>query len=300
MLERRGKGAIEMLLALWERLETEAAVHAASAPVAARDASESSYMEVQGRLHFLGIPPELRLAIYHLYLEEHQRVHENRQPTNAHLRLLLISHQVCEEAQSILRQYISLKNERQIELFLWNVGDKRASCLTFADVANDGRVELSELSVKHLRVFEYEATPYLSLYQTVSRTRWSWQFEAAMYPAACPLRLLSYELYLSPEVRVQALEQIRSHHLRTLRLSGNCQLLREHDTSSLRNLIITGVTGSYFDQRRLDQCFLDAPLESFMYGMGHRLGFEIRNHHLQSLVSGPRPQHLRKLQPSNQ
>jgi len=29
--------------------------------------------------------------------------------------------------------------------------------------------------------------------------------------------------------------------------------------------------------------------------MGHRLGFEIRNHHLQSLVSGARPQHLRKL-----
>ncbi|TFK57196.1 hypothetical protein OE88DRAFT_1650826 [Heliocybe sulcata] len=263
------------------------------------------------RHHFLGIPPELRLVIYEIYLDDHRRVHNSRQPTNRHLRLLLTCHQVYGEAREIFHRYVSLRNEREIESFLSSVADERTAQITYADVANDGRVEQTKASyrmpisglhsalwrmkrLQHLRVFHYEATPFLSLYQ-VSRTKWTLQSEEAMYPGGCPAHLLSYELYVNPEAKVQLLERIPSRGLQRLRLSGSCQLLREQQTPGLRHLTIHGVTGSYFDQRRLDDCFQGALLESFVYGMGHRLGFEIRNHHLLSLASGSRPQHLRKL-----
>jgi hypothetical protein len=47
-----------------------------------------------------------------------------------------------------------------------------------------------------------------------------------------------------------------------------------------------GVTGQYFDRRGLDDCFPESHLDSFVYVQGHRYGFEIRDHHLETLIAG--------------
>lgn len=93
-------------------------------------------------MHFLSILPlEIRLAIYDLYLSDHQQVHDNQQPSNAHLALLGTCKQIASEAKlSAFRHYINLTHEGDITAFLSDVSAHDASQIQFADVANDGRM----------------------------------------------------------------------------------------------------------------------------------------------------------------
>ncbi len=65
-------------------------------------------------------------------------------------------------------------------------------------------------------------------------------------------------------------------------------------TPALRELALDGVIGTFFDRHTIDECFPGACLHSFTYVLGHRLGFELRNNHLESLVAG-HGAHLRTL-----
>lgn len=120
------------------------------------------------------------------------------------------------------------------------------------------------------------------------------KFEMAMYPSGDGPRLSSYELHLDPETRVRPFEVIPPECVEQLRVSGDCQFPTPLTTPALRHITIYGVTGKSFDQSTIDQSFPGSRLESFSYGQGHRLGFELRNHHLKSLVSVS-GRYLRKL-----
>lgn len=112
-----------------------------------------------------------------------------------------------------------------------------------------------------------------------------------MFPLAGPFQfkpeIISYELFLDPRSRVVPFQVLSANSLHTLRLSGECRLSKAQNVPSLRHLTIHGVTGIYFDHVDLGECFPEAKLESFIYAQGHRLGFEIRDHHLESLINGP-------------
>jgi hypothetical protein len=106
--------------------------------------------------------------------------------------------------------------------------------------------------------------------------------------------LKSCELMLDPLTRGIPFADLPTNSIRTLRLSGDCRFHRKESMPSLRHLPINGVTGQYFDQEGLDECFPEDHLDSFVYAQGHRRGFEIRNRHLETLVAGPGSR-LRKL-----
>lgn len=91
---------------------------------------------------FLGIPLELRLIVYDIYLQNHLRVSHKRQPSNEHIRLLHTCRQIELEAAPTFRSYISLRHERQIRAFILYAGQAQASRIQHADVANDGRVSI--------------------------------------------------------------------------------------------------------------------------------------------------------------
>ena len=111
------------------------------------------------------------------------------------------------------------------------------------------------------------------------------KFESALYPSGCTQDVTSYELYLDAETRVSPFEVISPQSVQVLRLSGDCNLpSTPRRTPALRHTTIFGVTGNYFDQHTLDECFPDSRLVSFSYALGHRLGFELRSRHLESLV----------------
>lgn len=116
-------------------------------------------------------------------------------------------------------------------------------------------------------------------------------FERSMFPLAGSFqfnpKIISYELFLNPRSRVVPFQVLSADSIHTLRLSGECRLSKVQNVPSLRHLTIHGVTGIYFDHADLGECFPEAKLESFIYAQGHRLGFEIRDHHLESLVNGP-------------
>lgn len=121
----------------------------------------------------LNLPVEIRLHIYEIFLDDHQRLRRNgRQPSNAHLRVLGLCRAIRYEAALILRQYISLSHELQINVFIRFADNHDCSHIQWADVANDGRffrsdgadqgTPVSNLHIalrclpnlKHLRVFE--------------------------------------------------------------------------------------------------------------------------------------------------
>jgi len=117
-----------------------------------------------------------------------------------------------------------------------------------------------------------------------------------MFPGANghkPL-LQVYELHLDPSTRVNPFQTLPSNQIRSLRLSGDCRLKAETPFPALRHLTIQSVTSNAFDKIRFDNSFPDCQLDSFIHAQGHRLGFEIRNVHLESLVAGPGSR-LRKL-----
>ena len=121
-----------------------------------------------------------------------------------------------------------------------------------------------------------------------------------MYPAS-PRRddaslphLTSYELYLDSFTRVTPFNRLPSDCVRSLRLSGDCHIAPNASFPALRHLTVRSVTSNAFDRIKFDAVFASSQLESFTYAQGHRLGFEIRNFHLESLIDGP-GRSLRKL-----
>lgn len=126
--------------------------------------------------------------------------------------------------------------------------------------------------------------------------RFSLQVESAMFPSGSAPALESYELYLNPDTRIHVSTVVPSAKLLTLRLSGTCQLHEHPPCPSLRHLTITSVKGNYFDTTLLGNMFRGAELSSFAYAHGDRLGFEMRDNQLRSLVlhGGPGA-HLQKL-----
>ena len=90
---------------------------------------------------FLHLPAGLRLQIYELFFHDHQRVRRAKpQPSNTHLRLLHTCALISAEAGPILRRYISLLHEHQVNAFLIYAPLEHAAQIEWADVANDGRV----------------------------------------------------------------------------------------------------------------------------------------------------------------
>jgi len=137
-------------------------------------------------------------------------------------------------------------------------------------------------SVQRLRVFPCrQGLPLLGS----NAARLAIKFEVAMYPNGSGHQLSSYELYLDPETRAFPFEVLSPRRVRNLRLSGECRLPSSTLTPALRHVTLNAITGNYFDQHPVDECFRGSHLESFSYGLGHRLGFELRDRHLESLIS---------------
>lgn len=115
-----------------------------------------------------------------------------------------------------------------------------------------------------------------------------------MFPSEANLRLRSYELYLSSNTRVTAIANWDVSGLQRLRLSGDCHLPRNLNASALRELAFRGVAGNYFDRHGLDEWCQSAKLHTFVWALEEKIGFEIRDNHVQSLAYGP-ARNLRKL-----
>ena len=89
---------------------------------------------------FLGLPIELRLAVYSAYLSEHRRIVGGTQPSNQHLRLLRLCKQIAMEARPIIWSYISLLHEGQIDIFISRAPTEALQRVRWVDAANDGRL----------------------------------------------------------------------------------------------------------------------------------------------------------------
>ncbi|KAJ8494639.1 hypothetical protein ONZ51_g2227 [Trametes cubensis] len=263
-------------------------------------------------LGFLDLPVELRLQIYLDFLADCQTVQRRTQPSNIHLRLPHTCRQIDQEAGPIFRRYVSLLHEHQIQTFLHSHPSQLPE-IEWADVANDGRVlqsagpnreadtPLSSLyvalgrmtSLKRLRVFQCrQGLPY-PLAQGPHIRKLGLHFERALFPKLSP-SLTRYELQINPETRVELFDTVSPDKLVAMRLSGNIVSPPSSEAlpvgtfaavPALRYLVLHGITGNFFDRHTLDECFPGARLESFSYALGHRLGFEIRNHHLESLAT---------------
>lgn len=130
------------------------------------------------------------------------------------------------------------------------------------------------------------------------RSGWSLtlQFEACLFPEIQPSHLTSYELYLDPTTQASLFKTVPTESLKELRLSGDCRLPKANPAQALRSLNLHAITSNHFDIHPIDTTFTDCRLESFVYRMGHRMGFEMRDQHLQSLVKPDSiGSHLRKL-----
>ncbi|KAH7883671.1 hypothetical protein F5I97DRAFT_1929921 [Phlebopus sp. FC_14] len=269
-----------------------------------------------GGLTFLGLPLDIRLAIYDIVLADHQAIHQSRQPSNAHIRIIHTCRQIHCEAGAIFRKYLSLRNEIEIERYHRYASSfpERTSAVRWADVANDGRiletlhtgqigpasrlylVLLRLSSLEKLRVFNVRNHhPYAI---SVPHSRYHLDFEGAMFPGLAAQKSLpqlqSYELYLDPSTRASPFQLLLSDRVRSLRLSGDCHLTTKARFPALCHLTMRGITSNAFDQVRFNVTFAESRLDSFIHAQGHRLGFEIRNVHLESLIVGP-GSHLRKL-----
>ncbi|KAG1755200.1 uncharacterized protein EDB91DRAFT_1042512 [Suillus paluster] len=261
-------------------------------------------------LSLLDIPFDVRLIVYEAILADHQSVKRNRQPSNAHILILHTCRQIFYEASPLFHKYVSLRNDWEVDHYLTYLASESeaAKKVRWADVANDGRVLEDTahgqagpasrlylvlgmfLSLEKLRVFNVRHYhPH-----TIS-SRYRLNFELAMFPGAKghkPL-LHAYELHLDPSTRANPFQTIPSDHIRYLRLSGDCHF-KKTPFPVLRHLTIQSVTSNALDQIRFDTTFPDCQLDSFIHAQGHRLGFEIRDAHLESLLAGPGSR-LRKL-----
>ncbi|KAH9849723.1 hypothetical protein C2E23DRAFT_783612 [Lenzites betulinus] len=261
---------------------------------------------------FFDLPVELRLDIYDTFLAAHTRIRANVQPSNAHLRLLHASRQFQEEAGPILRRYVSLLHEDQIDAFRQHAPPSTCEQVQWADVANDGRAyqkstsKYSPLSTVHIVLRRMTALSRLRVFQCrqglplklESTTGVKLRFERAMFPQAAPT-LRTYELHLGPETRVELFDALPPLALGSLRLSGEIIAPpiaggTRASAPELRALTLHGVTGSFFDRHTVEECFPDARLTAFAFALAHRLGFELRNYHLESLAAA-HGAHLRRL-----
>ncbi|KAG2366618.1 hypothetical protein BDR07DRAFT_1395904 [Suillus spraguei] len=255
------------------------------------------------------LPYDVRIIVYEAILANHLCVNQNRQPSNNHIRILHTCRQFFYEAHALFHKYISLRNDWEVDHYLAYLDSepKAAHIVRWADVANDGRILESTLgqtgpasrlylvlakfiSLEKVRVFNVR-----HYYSHTTSGRYQLNFEGAMFPAAKGLRplLQAYELYLDPFTRANPFQIIPSSHVRSLRLSGDCRF-KKLPLPALRHLTIRGVTSNNFDQIRFNTSFPNCQLDSFIHAQGHRLGFEIRNIHLESLLEGPGSS-LRKL-----
>ena len=118
-----------------------------------------------------------------------------------------------------------------------------------------------------------------------------------------------YELYLTPETRVDLFDAIRPDCAVALRLSGEVVPSDEPEMNrrrvkapvevdnpaqdefqplrmtALRHVVLAGIRGTYFDRHTVEEAFPGAALESFAYVLGTRLSFELRDSHLLSLAA---------------
>lgn len=115
-----------------------------------------------------------------------------------------------------------------------------------------------------------------------------------MFPHESAPQLRSYELYVSSNTKVTALKKVDASRMRKLRLSGSCSLARDVKTPALHDLKLQGVTGNYFDKHDFSDLSLSPNLDTFVYALEDRIGFEIRDSHVRSLAYGP-GSNLRKL-----
>jgi len=274
-------------------------------------------------MHLLSLPPELRLHILHLYLEDHTNVSEIRKPSNRHLDLFRICKQLAYEAELAgFKEYVSLSHEDQIVGFNVNVSRSYASRITTADVGNDGRMVVAKSfvmqsvpasrlwmalekmsSLKSLRVFDcYRARPaddfgarfysccipvFLMTSTTVAGAIFFMRFEGSLFPATTrpPDSLRSYELYTSSPSESIIFDKIPTHNIHNLRLSGNCRLKSSTDLTDLRHLTICGVTGNYLEQH-FENHFLNCiRLQSFQFARGNVLGLQLKDSFLTSVLS---------------
>lgn len=111
-------------------------------------------------------------------------------------------------------------------------------------------------------------------------------FELCLFPDVRPDNLVSYELFLDPTTQASIFQTVPNAKLQKLRLSGDCRLPKKEPTPSLRSLNLHAITSNHFDVRPINDTFPDCHLDSFAYSMGHRMGFEIRDAQLRSLVQG--------------
>ncbi|KAG0708945.1 hypothetical protein DFH29DRAFT_993798 [Suillus ampliporus] len=265
-------------------------------------------------LSLLDIPFDVRIVVYEAILADHQCVKRNRQPSNAHIRILHTCRQIFYEARLVFHKYVSLRNDWDVDHYLTYLDSEpeAAGKIRWADVANDGRVldtahgqvgPASRLylvlgmfvSLEKLRVFNVRHYHPHTISSSATDPRYRLNFEVAMFPVAMghkPL-LQAYELHLDPSTRANPFQTLPSNHIRSLRLSGDCHF-KKTPLPALRHLTIQSVTSNAFDQIRFDTSFPDCQLDSFIHAQGHRLGFEIRNIHLESLLAGPGSR-LRKL-----
>lgn len=106
-----------------------------------------------------------------------------------------------------------------------------------------------------------------------------------MYPSGTAPSLSTYEIFMDAETRVQPFQVIAPRSVRKLRLSGEVRLPSSVETPALRQVTLHSITGNHFDRNALDSTFSGAALEAFLYAQGHRLGFELRNRHLESVIA---------------
>ncbi|KAH9950483.1 hypothetical protein B0H21DRAFT_819283 [Amylocystis lapponica] len=229
---------------------------------------------------FLSIPVEIRLSIYDDYLAEHQFISKRQQPSNLHIRFLHTCRQIDREAGSFFRRYISFSNERQINAFILRADESLASHVEWADVANDGRVFsapaprskddevwdtrscLCCLETRLIVCKEAVPTPLSNLHLALRRMTSIKRLRVFQCRQGLPIdpqgSPSNSNLFLEPDTRVDPFDVVPPQSVETLRLSGECRIATHASRCAPR---------------------------SFIYALGHRLGFELRNRHLESLAA---------------
>jgi hypothetical protein len=108
-----------------------------------------------------------------------------------------------------------------------------------------------------------------------------------MYPYSPSTGLRSYQLFIGAETRITPFTAISPISIRALRLTGECHISKSTlvvEFPALKALTMVAIIGNSFDRADLSYYFPKASLNTFIYKHGHKLGFEIRTHHLMSLA----------------
>lgn len=106
-----------------------------------------------------------------------------------------------------------------------------------------------------------------------------------MYPSGTAPPLSAYEIYVDAETRVKAFQVISPRSLVRLRLSGEVRFPTPMATAALRQITLHSITGNHFDRSHLEETFSGGYFEIFAYAQGDRLGFNLMDHHLESVIA---------------